>query len=243
MASKHSRTRPWLKPKPRMLAEPLWPIAMDKLIIIILTTITFTSCKKPVEKNNESRNQKESISVIQQNTTDSIPKLTTDTDDDLNKIDSSQLLTPFDITSIPNKWIRLTETDSGMIVFNSCNGGNKLVDISRKEEQTEILYHGQQEDSRYLIHESGTIDSTIIYIKVQYVYLEPEGTIHVLIFRWIDKDKGLVEWEDVYSINKEIEYEIFVSDQFVSNYQVYDQPCIECWSQEDCDEFEKNNGP
>ncbi len=46
------------------------------------------------------------------------------------KVDSIKRLESFDIGNLPSEWIRLTKTDSGMVIYNSCDGGNKLINLS-----------------------------------------------------------------------------------------------------------------
>jgi hypothetical protein len=61
----------------------------------------------------------------------------------------------FDLNSFPQDWVRLTDKNGKLVVYNSCDAGNLLVTISKKGESFEVLLHGQQEDYDFDIGYSG----------------------------------------------------------------------------------------
>ena len=140
----------------------------------------------------------------------------------------------FDLYTLPHEWIRLTEADSGKVIFKSCDEGNKLISIMPKEDNFELLIHGQQEDSKYLITKALILDSTNIQLTVQ---LSTDSESENFNLKWLDITKGLIIWETTYLPGYEPTKEIFVSNEFKSEFIEIEQPCIECWTQEECDQF------
>ena len=125
---------------------------------------------------------------------------------------------------IPKDWIQLTKTDSALIIFNSCDHGNLLINIS----DSNILLMGTQEDYKYKIEQINYLkNGSIAYI------LSELGNKDKLVFkfRWIDLQQGIGEWELRFN-EKNITQEYFVSKINKKLFKEYNQPIKECWEEE-----------
>ncbi|MEM6736896.1 MAG: hypothetical protein AAF620_12605 [Bacteroidota bacterium] len=140
-------------------------------------------------------------------------------------------LQPIDLSSLPTDWIRLTETDSSYIIFESCDGGNKLLTIN--PEDSIILAHGQQQDLPYKFNEVGIAPSSTIYFKI-------EGNSNMAPFslKWIDKDNKTAIWTTGHNPLSGPINEAFITNDREGEYTKVKQPCRECWEDEFCDEIE-----
>lgn len=139
---------------------------------------------------------------------------------------------PFDITVFPKEWVRLTENNGKLIIYNSCDGGNLLLTIKKKGENFGLLLHGQQEDYDYEILESTQLGDTI-FIKAKWTDSETKQDFK---FFWTNKENGIGRW-----ITTHFD-EILVLADRQNDFEKVEQPCRECWGDE-CDEIEKAGKP
>lgn len=143
---------------------------------------------------------------------------------------------PFDISTLPTDWTRLTMTDSIPIIYSTCDGGNRLISITTRNEKPGLLLHGQQEDYEFELIEAVKTESNIILITTKWRETEKR---QIFRFSWTNEEKGLAKWETVYSTGFSPSDE-FVMKEFEYKYQKVEQPCIECWDEEDCELMERN---
>lgn len=140
----------------------------------------------------------------------------------------------FDINALPKDWVKLTEKNEKFIVFNSCDSGNLLLNISKKGNNFEILLHGQQEDASFEILKANQQKDTV-FITTKSL---DSNKKQVFKFFWTNKQKGLGRWTTKYP-NGLVSDFTFVTNENQNNFEIIDQPCKECWGEE-CDEIEKN---
>jgi len=141
---------------------------------------------------------------------------------------------PFDLMTIPENWVRLTENDGNLIVYNSCDAGNLLLSISNSDKKQELLLHGQQEDYDFTISNSRKLNDTV-FIDAKWKGTDDKQSFK---FIWTDKESGLGRWITAYS-NGFTSDNIFVISEKQNNFERVDQPCRECWGDE-CDEIEND---
>jgi hypothetical protein len=141
----------------------------------------------------------------------------------------------FDLSSLPNDWVRLTEKDGKLVVYNSCDAGNMLLTISKNKNEFELLLHGEQEDYDFKILDATKLNDTT-YLNVKWKDSDEKQEFK---FLWTDKGKGLGRFITTYS-NGFISDNLFVTNDKQTNFEKYDQPCRECWGDE-CDEIENKN--
>lgn len=139
----------------------------------------------------------------------------------------------FDLNLLPNDWVKLTEKDGNLIVYNSCDAGNTLLTISKNKNRFELLLHGQQEDYKFIILES-TQQRDTIYLEAKWKESDDQQTFK---FFWINKERGLGNFTTTYS-NGYTSNDLFVTKDKEKNFEKINQPCRECWGNE-CDELEK----
>ena len=140
---------------------------------------------------------------------------------------------PFDLNTFPKEWVRLTDKNDKLIIYNSCDAGNLLLTISKKGEKFGLLLHGQQEDYDYEILESTQLGDTV-FIKTKWT---DSDTKQDFKFFWTNKEKGLGRWITAYFGGKTRDYTFVLADR-QNDFEKVDQPCRECWGDE-CDEIEK----
>ncbi len=140
----------------------------------------------------------------------------------------------FDLNSFPKEWVRLTDKDGKLVVYNSCDAGNLLLTISNKRDHFELLLHGQQEDYDFKILETTQLNDTI-FLKAKWKNSDEKQDFK---FFWTDKEKGLGRLITTYSSGFTSD-NLFVTGDKQTNYEKFDQPCRECWGDE-CDEIEKD---
>jgi hypothetical protein len=139
----------------------------------------------------------------------------------------------FDLNSFPNKWVRLTEIDGKLVVFNSCDAGNLLLSITKNKKYFRLLLHGQQEDYNFEILETTQLNDTV-FINTKWKDSDDKQEFK---FIWIDKVKGLGRLITTYS-NGFTSDNLFVISDRQRDFEEFVQPCKECWG-EDCDENEE----
>lgn len=138
----------------------------------------------------------------------------------------------FDLNSFTKEWVRLTDKDGKLVIYNSCDSGNLLLTISKNSDQFELLLHGQQEDSDFEILETTQLNDTI-FLKAKW---KDSNEKQDFKFFWTNKEKGLGRFITTYS-NGFTSENLFVTRDKQKNFEKFDQPCKECWGDE-CDEME-----
>jgi hypothetical protein len=138
----------------------------------------------------------------------------------------------FDLNLLQNEWVRLTEKDGKLVVYNSCDAGNLLLTITKTKDYFDLLLHGQQEDYDFEILETSQINDTI-FLNVKWKESDEKQDFK---FFWTDKEKGLARFITTYS-NGFTSDNLFVTKDKQTNFEKVDQPCKECWGDE-CDETE-----
>jgi hypothetical protein len=139
----------------------------------------------------------------------------------------------FDLNLFPKEWVKLTDKDGKLVIYNSCDAGNMLLTISKKSDRFELLIHGQQEDYNFEILETTQLIDTI-YIKAKWKDYDEEQEFK---FYWKIKEQGLGRFNTTYSNGLKSD-NLFVTREKQTNFEKFDQPCRECWGDE-CDEIEK----
>jgi hypothetical protein len=134
---------------------------------------------------------------------------------------------------LPKNWIQLTLKNGKLVIYNSCDMGNLLISISKKNNTNELLLHGQQEDELFELLDSA-IDTDTIVLKVKNKNTNDTQSVK---FVWIDKEKGVGRWMIKYS-KAFTSNHLFVTIQKQNFFQQINQPCKECWGKE-CTDFEK----
>jgi len=138
----------------------------------------------------------------------------------------------FNLNSLPNEWVRLTEKNGKLVVFNSCDAGNLQLTITKNKDQYDLLLHGEQDNSEYEIIETFKLNDTI-FINAKWKRSNEKQEFK---FFWADKQKYLGRFVTTYS-NGFTSDNIFVTTEMQKNFEKIDQPCRECWGDE-CDEIE-----
>lgn len=136
---------------------------------------------------------------------------------------------PFNLVELPAEWIHLTKTDTGYIIYNSCDAGNSLYTIGFKPKPN-FLMHGQQEDYPYQILDCYQIaNDTIVIHAMGEGFTQPQD----IKFVWYDKQKQVGRFITTFATGY-TSNELYVTDKMQKNFPVYNQPCKECWGDE-CD--------
>lgn len=152
-------------------------------------------------------------------------------DTDVKDNIKTQVETRQDLSSIikelPTDWVKLTDKDGKLVIYNSCDAGNLLMSVTKKGNKFNLLLHGTQEDDEYEIIDSRQSKDTIL--------LETKGwagnnkqTFKML---WINKQNGTCRWITTYP-GDYTSNEIFVSKDKAIKYETIVQPCVECWGDE-----------
>lgn len=201
------------------------------LFVLILSSVFSNSCNSPRTEESKEKTKpiESSVSeekVVEQKKDEVEPKV------EVVIID----LQLFNIDDIPSNWIRLTKTDSIPIIYSTCDGGNRLISILQKNEGYNLLMHGQQEDYEYTIKDTRINEAGIILITATWVNSTEEQEFK---FKWIDVDNGLGKWETTFHPNF-YHADEFISKKFEHNFPAVEQPCVECWGEEECDLMEKS---
>jgi len=128
--------------------------------------------------------------------------------------------TNFDIGTLPKEWTALTKTKNGLIIYNTCDGGNTLISIVG-DKSYEILLHGQQEDYGFVIESVNKNKDNLITIKTKD---KDTGELEIFHFKWIDKNKGLGTWTYSFATNL-----IFVHAGKEKYYPKVNEDCTHFW--------------
>lgn len=138
-------------------------------------------------------------------------------------------LTPFNLANLPAEWVQLTKTDSGYIVFNSCEMGNTLLTISKKKDHPGLFLSGTQEDNNFDILESQQANDTV-FIKTRW---KDSKEIQDFKFVWVDKAKQIGRWITLFS-NGYLNNNVYVTAAAQTHFPKVDQPCRECYGEDEC---------
>lgn len=137
----------------------------------------------------------------------------------------------FDILTLPTEWVELTKTDSGMIIFNSCDAGNLLISLSKVKDTTGLLMHGTQEDDDFIVLRSALIENDTVLVNVKRRGWDEKQDFK---FVWVDKTKQIGKWMSTFYEKNHVEYICVTADR-QKDFKTVNQPCRECWGDE-CDE-------
>ncbi len=141
----------------------------------------------------------------------------------------------FDVGELPQDWIALTETDSGMVIFNPCDHINEEIRLIETDSVT-LLQHleGHEATMGKIVHTYKTPEDTIM-LDVDWIDWDKSA---VYKFTWIDQSKGIAEWVAIYN-NREY-YSTMVIKEHEMEYPTVEQPCIECWGDE-CELWDRDD--
>jgi len=167
------------------------------------------------------------ISIILLSSCGQSPNNANGANSDTNRQSNDQIV---HLNTFPKDWVRLTEKNGKLVIYNSCEGGNLLLTFSKKQDHFELLAHGQQEDENFEIIESTHTNDTV-FMKTKSLI---SGNIIDYKFTWIDKEQGLGRFLTISKSYKSDE--LFVTSEKQAKFEVIDQPCRECWGDE-CDEI------
>lgn len=126
----------------------------------------------------------------------------------------------FKLDGFPKQWVKLSNHNNEMLIYNSCDAGNSLISIDTNK----FLLHGTQDDFEFLIIEIlKTKDDTILF-KVESEDKRP------LMFQFYltDKEKEIGIWKINFS-NGFSNSEYYVSKEKSSFFKTINQACSECW--------------
>ncbi|MES2618411.1 MAG: hypothetical protein V4613_11055 [Bacteroidota bacterium] len=155
-----------------------------------------------------------------------------------NDAEKKTVLQPFNLSAIPAEWVELTNTDSGYIVYESCDAGNGLITIQSKGGKYSLTLGGAQDDYVYTVVSANKGDKDTILIEGG----EQETTDKQLFkMHWLDKEKGIAAWKMHYANGTSADL-VFVVKQKAITFPHCEQPCAECWGEENCNENEKHGG-
>ena len=129
----------------------------------------------------------------------------------------------FDLSALPKEWVMLTPTDTGFVVFNSCEGGNRLVSILKNNNSYKLFLHGSQEDCEFDILESRIGPNDTIFLKAEWVNSDIPQDFK---FVWKDKEKKHAQWITTFPGAATMDYLFVVGDQ-LSNYPKINESCEE----------------
>ena len=82
------------------------------------------------------------ISIILLSSCGQSPNNANGANSDTNQQSTDQII---DLNTFPKDWVRLTEKNGKLVIYNSCEGGNLLLTFSKKQDHFELLAHGQDE--------------------------------------------------------------------------------------------------
>jgi hypothetical protein len=135
---------------------------------------------------------------------------------------------------IPRDWIRLTETDSGLIVYNTCKKGNKSITIHHNDHRALAVEIKELHKQNVfdIVRGNAQSNNDSLAINLWNGETMPNGTIitGVLWFKWYDEQNGIGTWY-TYFTDSQVKY---VAMEKVMEYPIIDQPCNECWEVEQC---------
>lgn len=135
-----------------------------------------------------------------------------------------------DVTPFEGEWISLTLIKGERVIYNSCDGGNLLLTLSREEQGYTLLLHGEQEDTPMTVVGSSQQTDTLIMTCATRGW---SGNQKVKVV-WQDRKQGLAHWV-IQQANRNIRSGGFVSAPHKKAFKEIDQPCRECWG-DDCDD-------
>ena len=187
-------------------------IAMTKKIIIFSVLLFIAgSCGQAPKKQAETATEKETLQTI-------------------DTVKNSGQYESFSLDSFPKEWVKLTMYENKYVIYQSCDAGNRQWRFSKNKDKYELLLYGEQEDYEFDIIKTYKVNDTI-FVESRWKLSEKTVNFKVL---W-DKDNHLMRATNLWDA-----WDLFVEEKNVSNYEVYIQPCRECWGDE-CDEIEKSN--
>lgn len=134
-----------------------------------------------------------------------------------------------DFKTLPEKWVMLTETDSGLVIYNSCSAGNRLLSLIDNNGDNELLLHGLQEDFLFEVINTHELEEEIL-VETKWKNSDKNQFFK---FKWVDAKNGLGIWETQFFNNQTTQIKFVTFDRQL-DFPIIDQPCKECWDDE-CD--------
>lgn len=138
---------------------------------------------------------------------------------------------------------KLTEKNGKSIIYTSCDGGNTELSIYKYRDTFFLLLYGGQEDDLFVIEECYKTKGDTVFFKVNYYgdnFYSSNITSKSGMVKYIINDtlKGTSKWFFTYL---DVSYDnSFVSKDQEKHFDRVNEPCINCFEKEECEEFEKN---
>jgi hypothetical protein len=145
----------------------------------------------------------------------------------------SEIKQSISLSSLKNEWTSLTKTKEGLVIYESCDGGNAIYTIFERKDSVFLIQNGTQESTLYYLKEAYKSKLDTIFIDACYYSTDDEFKFKLII---IDSTKGLYKL-----INCGISEETLVISSKKENFKEITQPCTECFERETCDEFRLND--
>lgn len=147
-------------------------------------------------------------------------------------------ITEKDLADFPNEWLALTKKDSSYIIFNPCDNKNGEYSIVKKDNKIYLReYYGQEDDTLEILNFIHNPDNT--YDLTVFNRFYEDGLNIKYHITYIDSLKTIAKWAAYFPPIKDSIRITFINKRFAKNFNIVNQPCIECWEEDMCDEFEK----
>lgn len=141
----------------------------------------------------------------------------------------------WDLSELAGEWVALTATDSGWIIYESCDAGNMQMRLLKEGQIWALHYFGQQEDYTYwvdqLFEQAGSSDWHLR------IHTDWDTTPLPLVFKSIADNPDVVEMHVTSSQGGLYKHRL-VKSAAQHKFKRVEQDCYECWG-EACDEFDR----
>lgn len=139
-----------------------------------------------------------------------------------------------DLSALAGEWVALTATDSGWIIYQTCDAGNMQMRIQEEQQTWSLHFYGQQEDYTYWVdQQQHEVGDTRWRLRMHTDW----DTIPLpLLLQGVADNPDLLDMQFT-SNQGDIYKHRLVKSAAQHKFLTVEQDCFECWGDE-CDEFE-----
>lgn len=153
----------------------------------------------------------------------------------LKRADSeAPVVYPTDLSEIGGEWVELTATDSGWIIYETCDGGNMQMRLLKDNQDWALHFYGQQEDYTYWVDQQLKQEGSPGWRLL--IHTDWDTTQLPLVLKPIPENPELLEMQFTSSQGYIYTHRL-VKSSAQHKFLSVEQDCYECWG-EGCDEFE-----
>ncbi|MDG3581368.1 hypothetical protein [Galbibacter pacificus] len=132
----------------------------------------------------------------------------------------------FDLSKLPQKWVKLTKNEGNLVIFNPCNAANTMLSIHKNENGYRLVIDEGHKTFELKVVEAMKVADTL-FLRAKWNWSESEK-LQDIRFVWSDEENGIGHWVTVYSGGFTTDFP-YVASYKKDSFSIVNEPCEACW--------------